>query len=167
MPHATHHRPPTRAHPPIHLCPYPRPRHAQPHYNYNPRGNQSINQRSSQSHTRARRRSRSQHCHRGQQIRPAAHIRTLTLTSRPTRNQSINQRSSQSHTRARRSHIPAPPLRTANPASWSDAGLGGCKWVTAAPSMRKQNQDLRIHTQRDTTGPEYFEQRGREPRREG
>ena len=34
-------------------------------------------------------------------------------------------KSSQGHTPARRSHIPAPPQRAANPASPSDAGLGG------------------------------------------
>ena len=42
------------------------------------------------------------------------------------RDQSINQRSSQSHTHGqRRGHIPAPPQGAANPASRSDAGLGG------------------------------------------
>jgi len=48
----------------------------------------------------------------------------------------LNQISSQIHTRARRSHIPAPPQRAANPASRSDAGLGGCKlWtLTSDPS---------------------------------
>jgi len=52
--------------------------------------------------------------------------------------QTINyQRSLQSHTRARarrRSHISALPQRAANPASQSDAGLGGCDGVAAAPS---------------------------------
>jgi len=49
--------------------------------------------------------------------------------------QSINQRSSQGHTRARISGLTL-PRRAANPASRSDAGLGGYKWVAAAPSMR-------------------------------
>jgi len=41
--------------------------------------------------------------------------------------QSIDQRSSQSHTRAREK--PHPPQGAANPASRSDAGLGGCERV--------------------------------------
>jgi len=40
-------------------------------------------------------------------------------------NQSINQRSSQSHTRAKEKPHPSTTTGGANPASQSDAGLGG------------------------------------------
>ena len=54
----------------------------------------------------------------------AAHMQLLA--------QSINQRSSQSHTRAKEKPHPSTTTRGANPASRSDAGLGGCERVATA-----------------------------------
>ena len=47
-------------------------------------------------------------------------------------NQSINQRSFQGHTRAKEKPQPSTTTRGANPASRSDAGLGGCERVATA-----------------------------------
>jgi len=47
-------------------------------------------------------------------------------------NQSINQRSSQSHTRAEEKPHPSTTTGGANPASQSDAGLGGYERVATA-----------------------------------
>jgi len=66
---------------------------------------------------------------RGARADPRPRPTGMALSSCP----SINQKSPQNHTRGqRRSHIPAPPQGAANPASWSDAGLGGCERIATA-----------------------------------